>query len=321
MQLKEMGIFKRHDEPVLVPDDVYWRSMEVFNPGAFMDKEGNIVLLYRAIGEYLSYVSRIGVAISEDGVNFRYLGDEPLLYPDRIHDWMGVEDPRVTMAGGKLMIAYASLALPEPGIWPGLRRHISLVGIAEADSNDLESLGRVRKVGVILEPHPNRDAAIVEVKGKLVLLHRPETWGSRPSIWITPLNDYRGELRLREENSKVILEPEGEELKIGLGPPPVRIENEWLMIYHAVYPPMVYVAYAALLDDEFKVLSKTPRPILVPRVEWEVYGDIHHVVFPTGMVIKDDEVLLYYGAGDKVVMMAKADLSSLMSILDKHKME
>ena len=188
--MKEMGIFRRHDRPVLMPDDVHWRSMEVFNPGAFMDKEGNIVLLYRAIGEYLSYVSRIGVAVSEDGVNFRYVSDEPLLYPDRIYDWMGVEDPRVTMVSGKLVITYASLALPEPGIWPGLRKHISLVGIAEAEDNDIESLREVRKVGVVCEPYPNRDAAVVEMNGRIMLLHRPETWGSKPSIWVTPVDNY-----------------------------------------------------------------------------------------------------------------------------------
>ena len=89
-----------------------------------------------------------------------------------------------------------------------------------------------------------------------------------------------------------------------------------------VYPPEIYLIYAMLVDKEFKkILSVTPQPILAPEhgYEWELYGDVPFVVFPTGAIVSDNEVYLYYGAGDKVVMLAKADLSELLMVLDKYR--
>ena len=56
--------------PILLPNkDNWWESKAVFNPAVLYD--GNkIHMLYRAIGEYEQYISRLGYAYRPDGLNF-----------------------------------------------------------------------------------------------------------------------------------------------------------------------------------------------------------------------------------------------------------
>ena len=58
------------ENPILLPNkNIQWESEAVFNPGAILIDD-TVHLLYRAIGEYDTYMSRIGLATSKDGVNF-----------------------------------------------------------------------------------------------------------------------------------------------------------------------------------------------------------------------------------------------------------
>jgi predicted GH43/DUF377 family glycosyl hydrolase len=79
---------------------VAWAAKDVFNPAAVV-RDGRVYLLIRGedtVGPY-SGTSRIGLAVSDDGINFS-LAPEPVLYPDadRWQPWEwpgGCEDPRV----------------------------------------------------------------------------------------------------------------------------------------------------------------------------------------------------------------------------------
>jgi len=79
---------------------VVWAAEDVFNPAAIV-RDGKVHLLIRAEDRDGPFAgtSRIGLAISEDGVDFS-LHPEPVLFPDggRWHAWEwpgGCEDPRV----------------------------------------------------------------------------------------------------------------------------------------------------------------------------------------------------------------------------------
>ncbi|MGH9981166.1 MAG: glycosidase, partial [Nitrososphaeraceae archaeon] len=76
-----MTIFKRYSKnPILTPNkDNWWESQAVFNCTAAYDGR-NIHMLYRAIGEYDHYISRIGYASSTDGYNFTRR-DNPAIFP------------------------------------------------------------------------------------------------------------------------------------------------------------------------------------------------------------------------------------------------
>ena len=91
----------------------------------------------------------------------------------------------------------------------------------------------------------------------------------------------------------------------------------WLLIYHCVDPDHVYRAGAALLDLEepWRVIARTPEPILEPKEGYEREGDVPNVVFPEGAVVIGDEFLVFYGAADKVCCVASVHLDELVSHL------
>jgi predicted GH43/DUF377 family glycosyl hydrolase len=299
--------------PVLTPRaENWWESKAVFNPAAVY-RDGKVHLLYRAIGEYEHYISRIGYAISEDGYNFKRVYEDPVFWPEEKYEKWGCEDPRTTEIEGKIYMTYVALEKPakEGGGPPK-------TALAETeDFTKFERLGIVTPKGA-----DDRDVVLFpeKIKGSYVMLHRPHNWigekygTEKPSIWIAYSED------LSEWNGhRLLLKPKEkwEEVKVGAGPPPIKTEEGWLLIYHGVDRKKVYRAGVALLDlrDPSQVISKTSKPVLEPIEEYERRGDVPNVVFPEGAVVIDDKLLVYYGAADKCIGVCEVELSELLSIL------
>ena len=60
-------------------------------------------------------------------------------------------------------------------------------------------------------------------------------------------------------------------MKLGIGAPPLRIDEGWLIIYHGVVDSCcgsIYSMSAAILDyrEPWKVLARTNKPVLFPRL-------------------------------------------------------
>jgi len=109
---------------------------------------------------------------------------------------------------------------------------------------------------------------------------------------------------------------------IGAGAPPIKTKDGWLLIYHAVEVTekgFVYRAAAALLDLErpLKVIGRLKTPLFAPTKDWELKGDVNNVVFPTGTIVEDDKLTIYYGAADKLIAAKSMSLSELVDILKK----
>ena len=123
-----LGPFHKAEEanPCLVPNEkssffcpvrqqhVAWEAKDVFNPAAVV-RDGKVWLLYRAedhLGKYAG-TSRIGLAVSEDGLHFS-TRPEPVLFPDedgfQSFEWEGgCEDPRIVETEeGKYYLYYTS---------------------------------------------------------------------------------------------------------------------------------------------------------------------------------------------------------------------
>ena len=66
------------------------------------------------------------------------------------------------------------------------------------------------------------------------------------------------------------------------------------------------------MDDPRKVIARTKQPILEPEEDYEKLGDVNNVVFPTGTVIIDKKLLLYYGGADRVCCVASANIGELI---------
>ena len=71
-----MKLTRYQGNPVLKPrKKTKWESKAVFNCAAVYDG-GRVHLLYRAIGEYEKYISKLGHAIRKDGYNFKQFNEQ-----------------------------------------------------------------------------------------------------------------------------------------------------------------------------------------------------------------------------------------------------
>jgi predicted GH43/DUF377 family glycosyl hydrolase len=161
------------------------------------------------------------------------------------------------------------------------------------------------------------------INGKLYFLHRV-----RPDIQIVAVNDLKELtaefwqnyfLHLSED---IVLSPKykHEVSYIGGGCPPIETEYGWLLIYHGVHDTIkgyVYSACAALLDlqNPQKEIARLHHALFKPDYEWELKGEVNNVCFPTGAVLIEDTIYIYYGAADERIAVASVSLSVLLKEL------
>ena len=124
----------------------------------------------------------------------------------------------------------------------------------------------------------------------------------------------------------IVLSPkyEHEVSYVGSGCPPIETEVGWLIIYHGVHDTVkgyVYSACAALLDLENpqKEIARLPYPLFFPEKIWELKGEVNNVCFPTGAVIENDTLYIYYGAADERIAVASLSLKELLAELALNK--
>jgi predicted GH43/DUF377 family glycosyl hydrolase len=86
------GLFQRYSKnPILFPKiESWWESKAVFNCSTLYDGK-NVNMLYRAIGEYDYYISRIGYAQSVDGYTFERRKN-PVIDITENYEKYGIED-------------------------------------------------------------------------------------------------------------------------------------------------------------------------------------------------------------------------------------
>lgn len=261
------------------------------------DKRG---IVYKGV-DYLSTMSHIRLARSRDGRRFR-VDRKPFIFPVRPEEVFGVEDVRATRIDGVHYLCYTAVSSDS---W----------ATALASTADFVSLERH---GLIFCPE-NKDVCVFPAKtgGKYYALHRPDNSGfGRPSIWLAASKDL-----IHWGEHRCIARPREnywEKLKIGAGPPPVRVPEGWLVIYHAKGGRQVYSLFAMLLDakDPSRVIARSDSPIFVPEAEYEKNGFFANCVFCNGIVVRDNgELLLYYGACDNYTCLAETTVSDVMSVL------
>jgi len=308
-----------------------WTSGAIFNPAAWYH-DGLVHLLFRAIptgykissgigdtGEigvslFENYVTSIGYACSSDGINFE-LRPDPFINTDSATDRFGAEDARISKIDNTFLITYTGLSQPLEGPVNGIR-------IALATTTDFKS---IRKHGVVGPDCSDKDAVIFprRINGQIVMLHRID-----PDIQLIRFNDLdelynppalKWKNHMDTLDDHVIMRPqfEWEARKIGAGPTPIETSEGWLLIYHGVDEKFVYRGGLALLDldDPSRVIARSSMPILSPEKEYERFGDVDNVVFPEGAVVIDGTLHMYYGAADKVIGHATAQLSDVLLYL------
>lgn len=271
---------------------------------------------------------------------------EPVLFPEYDYEKKGVEDPRIVFLDGVYYLFYTAYdgknALfayaTSTDLISFVKRGVISPRISYAEAGSLfgssrtkmreryfffESYIRDREGGDILLWE--KDAFIFPKKfnNKFALVHR-----ILPGIQVIYFDDFKDLTDdywrgyLRNLGDYVLLDPEYrfESRNIGGGCPPIETKEGWLLIYHAVedsHYGRIYHAAAALLDldDPAKVIGRSKRPLFSPTEQWEKYGDVNNVVFPTGSVVKDGRLYIYYGAADKLIAAKSVDMEELLKEL------
>jgi predicted GH43/DUF377 family glycosyl hydrolase len=107
----------------------------------------------------------------------------------------------------------------------------------------------------------------------------------------------------------------------GVGPPPIKTEEGWLVLYHAMdkNDPDKYKIGAMILDknEPETILYRSNVPLLEPDQWYENNGHKSGVVYSCGAVAMGEKLFVYYGGSDNFVCAATVDMRLLIRRLKK----
>jgi len=251
----------------------------------------------------LTFTSHLRVIRCADGSAVREITDAAFL-PQGECEEFGVEDARITRLNDRFYFTYVAVSRHGPET-------------ALASTSDFRTFDRH---GIIFCPE-NKDVVLFPEKigGAFAALHRPVcgTPFTRPEIWTASSPDlihWGGHLPMSLPTG------EWQTGRVGAGPPPLRVSEGWLAIYHGNRQPSrpgevgEYSAGAVLLDvnDPTRVLKWTAEPFMRPELDFELDGFVPNVVFPTGVVQDREKLLVYYGAADSTTAVVEFELGSVL---------
>lgn len=308
--------------PILTPVSKHrWESEGTFNGSVVRDGE-KYHMVYRALSAKESYLgeninlSTIGYTNGPDGKHF---GEHSqLIIPENDWELYGCEDPRVTKFGNKYFIFYTALS-SYPFTPPGIR-----IGVAvTSDFKKIEEKHPVtyfnsKAMALFPEKINGKIAAVLTVNTDLppskiciALFDSEEQIWSREfwGQWYSSLNQYLLPLQ-RSANDQV-----------EVGAVPVKTKYGWLILYSYISnytsQSKTFGIEAVLLDlnNPFTITGKTESSLLVPEKEYELYGNVSKVTFPSGAVINGDQLYMYYGASDTTCCLATLNINDLAAEL------
>jgi len=327
---------------ILEKTNLEFENKNVLNP-ACIQTDSITHMFYRASNH--NEVSSIGYCqLKNNKVVKRF--KEPVLFPEYDYEKKGVEDPRITLLEGIYYLFYTAYdgknALIAYATSKNLVHFVKQGFISPKISYDeAEDIFRESKVG---ERYTIFEKLYKEKEGKDILLFEkdaslfPQKFNHKfallhrilPGIQIIYFNNFseltedRWRDYFKNLGDFIVLDPLFwfENRNIGGGCPPIKTKDGWLIIYHAVEnTPLgnIYHASAALLDlkNPLKVLGRLKEPLFSPKASWEKSGVTNNVVFPTGAVVRDKRLYIYYGAADKLIAAKSIDLTELLIELKK----
>ncbi len=294
------SLFKRYEgNPILGPWDWPYPINSVFNPAATM-VDDEVLLLCRV--EELRGFSHLTVARSKDGYTNWKIDENPTMTPDSgTHEeqW-GLEDPRI--------------------VWLEEQKQYAITYVSFSPGGPIVSLAITKnfktfaRLGGLLPPE-DKDACLFprRFNGRFALIHRPIVRGEA-HIWISLSPDLKhwGDHRILLKTRTAYWDG----ARIGLGCQPIELPEGWLLIYHGVRmttASQIYRTGMALLDKDepWRVLRRGEEWVLGPRESYERIGDVSDVTFVTGGIVKDNNLMVYYGAADDKIAVASASLDDV----------
>jgi beta-1,2-mannosidase len=291
------------EDPVLSPTGDGWQSAGTFNPAVIV-REGKYVMLYRAQNK--GGTSRLGYAESTDGIHFTRRS-EPVLVPEADYEKDGgVEDPRLVQIGDTYYLTYT-----------GYNKKDAQLCLAES-----KDLVHWKRLGVVLPAYQGKWNRAWTKSGAIV---SEKIAGNYWMYWLGTAADKTDQMGLssspdlvhwhEETDAPVLPRRPGkfDSRVVEPGPPPILTPQGIVLIYNGADDQLVYRTGIAVFDrhDPRKVLYRSDRPLFAPEREWEKIGQVPNVVFVEGMARKGHQWLFYYGAADKYVGVATANLEGM----------
>jgi len=354
-------IFKRSAKnPILKPNpDNTWEAVKVYNPGAvYFNNEYH--LFYRAIGFGQEWHSAIGYAVSGDGENFKR-SNKPILDRDTNNalELRGLEDPRITQIEDTFYMVYAAYDGKVPRIniatskdlriWQkhgqalndfdlfkngGMKVRWENGKPIDQDKPRPDRTGDRSKAGAMFSEKINGKYWMVFNEFKIWLAHSSDgiQWDYIPKPFLEPR-------RGTDFFDNVFVET---------GPPPIKTEKGWLVLYHGINDTIQYHLGILLLDleDPTKILFRSDEPVFGPKESYELSGIVDiipgaielleqgknkelnellknaekegfmpQVTFTTAAVVVGDTLRLFYGAGDQFICTATTSMKEILSLL------
>ncbi len=313
--------------PILSPVKEHtWEAATAFN-GCPLIQGKKTYMLYRAMSEpnllkephiRMSIIAR---AESDDGIF--YEKRKPFILPDASYDEFGCEDPRVTKLGKSYYTFYTAL-----GGYPFGAENIK---VAVAVSDDLDTI----KEKHLVTPFNAKAMAMFpeKINGKIGTLLTINTDLKPADICYAEFDNpedmwspqYWEEWQKNLDAHKIHIRRLPDD-HLELGAPPLKTDKGWLVVYSHIqrygHSDQVFGIEVVLLDlkNPRLVIGRTKGPFMVPDTYYENTGLVPHVIFPSGSLIREDNLEIYYGAADTHCAVATIPLNNLLrSITDTEK--
>jgi predicted GH43/DUF377 family glycosyl hydrolase len=313
--------------PIISPRREHgWESEGAFNAAAVLI-DGVVHFLYRAIGKDGS--SSFGYALSRNGYDIHERHPYPAYVARRgfegVHErprgfsyhfgsgggWGGCEDPKLTLIDETVYLTYVA----HPGYWPP-RTAISSIYKGDFVARRFEKWS---EPALMSPPNIDSKSAVLmpeRIFGKYVIFHR--VWPDIVIDFVDDLDFYSDEKWLHPTVKIRVRPDEWDNHKISMGAAPVKTDKGWLVIYGAIdrrdFGNYKVGAMLLSLNDPGEVLYRTKTPILKPETPYE--NDWKPgIVYPSGVVLKDGTLFMYYGGGDKYTALATAPIDVFLNEL------
>jgi predicted GH43/DUF377 family glycosyl hydrolase len=301
-----------------IPDEwSHLRSgyVSIFNP-TLSDCEGKLVISYRVVGE-VDELRRIATAVLDD--NFQIVPGSATSFSDQIefalpdgldtdsHSWFA--DPRYFRLSDGLWMMWNNghvdgvnkqflVKVSEDGLRPvGKAREIRMTGARRKTEKNWSLFEDANGVWAVYSVTPHRILK-VDMSSDSVITCRL----AAESEWTAGYSKLYGALRG--------------------GAQPIQVGSHFFNLVHSSYnmpEGREYVAavYQFEASYPFKPTQELPTPIFVPEVlkksELENLHDLNpgtsRVVYPSGLVLRGDEVIFSIGINDHEMGIARASLS------------
>lgn len=313
-------------------DTVKWEGKDIFNPCAVV-RDGKVYMLYRAedfVGKH-NGTSRIGLAVSEDGLHFERL-PVPVFYPEDDEytdiEWEGgVEDPRIVEdEQGVYYMTYT--AYDGKKTWLCIATSEDLIvwrkhGVVFDDIDEELQTTLSFKSGLIVSELVGDRLIAKKVNGKYWMY-----WNVGELYLATSDDLIRWEPVMKEDGSYYAPALQARPDKIHVdnifcepGPAAIRTDKGILVLYNGISNGVpsengrpegdiltwagVQVMYDA--NDPLKSIARAEDAFIRPDRGYELTGQVNSVTFIEGMVKFKGKWFLYYGTADSYIAVAVAE--------------